>query len=673
MRALLLALLAGCAAAASGTVRAAPLSQPEVAFEGNERFSAQRLRMALQRFDVNIDDRVTSADDAAFFLREFYFEQGFPEARVDYDFSPRLVVFRVSEGGRAALGSLAFEGGEGLSRERIEAIFRAAVRQALRRPVGPLPFVESALDSAAERLRAAFVGEGFLDARVEIAAELNGVEPVPVTVTVLHGTRYRVGSVRFTGTSEERALRDAVGEFVGRPFRPGTDLKVRSRALDWLRANGHLKAAVAVGSVRHPDGTVDLALSVVPGRMFTIGRVDFSGLNRTHRWAAERRFGIRRGSRYDASALDAAERRMWFTGAFSSVVVRPHPQEGETVDLDVEAVEGRARQLAGTLGYSEWERGFATVRYTDRNAFGSLNRFTLEGFVSQRGFGGEAALTNPWLFGENLGGTVTAFAQRRELPAYRAVQYGASAGLAGRRDERGLTGWNLLYEWRVVTDTDVFSGDPDDAIENYQLGMISFSQQLDTRNDLLAPMSGYNLRYEAGVAAPALFGDVSFFKATGTATLYFPLREILPERPYVPLFLVNHRVGVIVPFGGTESVPVPERFFLGGPDSVRSFQLDGMAPRDPEGVPTGGQAFFQVNVEFQYPIWQGLFGAVFTDFGNLAATLDEFTFSQTRIAPGAGLRIYTPIGTLRADYALNLVREDGDPLGNWQFGIGFTF
>lgn len=671
-KAVLLAVLAGCCGGGSSPGWAESVATPVVSFEGNERFPAQRLRAALRRFDVTVDGAVTSADDAAFFLREFYFEQGFPNAHVAYDFSPRAVLFRIAEGERSTLGGVTFQGGEGLSRERVETVFRAAVRQALRRPLGGLPFVESALDSAAERLRAAFVAEGFLDAEVEAVAGM-GFPAVPVTVEIREGIRYRVGAIHFTGAPEGGVLEGISDDFVGRPFRPGTEIKVRSRVLDRLRAHGHFKAAVAVETQRRADGTIDIRLAILPGRVFTIGRVGFEGLERTRAGAAQRRFGIRPGTRFSASALESAERRLWFTGAFSSVAVEPRAREDDTVDLDVKTVEGRARQLAGTIGYSEWERGFLTAVYTDRNALGSLNRFTLGGFVSQRGFGGEAALENPWLFGENLGGTVTAFAQRRELPAYRAAQYGATVGIGARRDERGLTGWNLGYEWRVVTDTDVFSGDPGDAIEKYRLGMVSFSQQLDTRNDLLAPMSGYNLRYEVGVAVPELFGEVSFFKATAVATFYFPLREILPERPYVPLFLLNHRVGVILPFGGTDSVPVPERFFLGGPDSVRSFQLDGMAPRNRDAVPTGGQAFFQLNVEFQYPVWQGLFAAVFTDFGNLAESVGDFTFSNTRIAPGAGLRLYTPIGTLRADYAMNLVRLDGDPVGNWQFGLGFTF
>jgi outer membrane protein insertion porin family len=421
------------------------------------------------------------------------------------------------------------------------------------------------------------------------------------------------------------------------------------------------------------DGLVQIVAAIAPGRKMFIGHIAASGLSRTASRAFLRKFGIRSGKEFDATAMDAAERRLWFTGAFSGVDIKTTPQPDGTVDVDLTVEEGKARHLSTTVGYSQWDRAFLSATFVDRNVFGSLNRFSLEGFVSQRSYGGVATLADPWLFGQDLTGRVTAFALRRELPAFRAIQYGALLGLAGRDSDRNLTGWGIDYERRTTTDAVIFSGNESDALEDYTIGMLSFYQQLDRRNNVLAPMSGYNLRYDAGVASEALLGDVSFFRLTAQATWYLPLREILPERPFVPVVVLNHRAGVILPYSDTSEVPVPERFFLGGPDSVRSFQLDGMAPRDDEGVPTGGQAFFLANIELQWPIWQGIFVAVFTDVGNLAPDLDAMAWDQTRIAPGAGLRLYTPLGALRLDYGLNLVRHDGDPFGNWQFGVGFTF
>jgi len=147
----------------------------------------------------------------------------------------------------------------------------------------------------------------------------------------------------------------------------------------------------------------------------------------------------------------------------------------------------------------------------------------------------------------------------------------------------------------------------------------------------------------------------------------------LPERPYVPFLVFNHRAGWIAPYGKTGTLPVPERFFLGGPDSIRSFQFDGMPPRDVDGDPIGGELFWQTNLEAQVPVSGPLYIVAFCDAGNLAISPEGYTWENTRIGLGLGARIYTPVGAVSLDYGYNLIRRDGDPIGAVQFGFGFNF
>jgi outer membrane protein assembly complex protein YaeT len=648
-------------------------------FQGNTVFSDARLLQALKRFDAGPESGsdVTGADDAAFFLREFYFSQGFPDAEVTYDFSPARVVFSINEGTRLWIGRVDFQGGEEIPRVRLERIFSSAIRQATRVAFGRLRYVANAVDDARAKLRAAFVEEGFLDAQVEVVEQpAADFQTVDLTIVITPGVRYRIGRVRLAepGFEEGHALMKDLRAFEGRPFRPSDLALGRSRALDFLRARGYFFAAVDAQDVPGGgEGLVDLVLTVRPGRILHIGKITSSGARQTAERALLRRFGVRPGALFNATALDAAERRLWFTGAFSEVNVATNPSAGDSVDLAIRVKESNSKSFSCTVGYSEWYQAFATATYTDRNFLGSLDRLRVTGSVSQKSFGGEAEFSDPWLFGTDLTGSVNAFAMKKELPAFEATEFGTRLGVGQKLNDRAGTGWGLVYEWKSVANSQIYSGSEPNTLENYRLGRLTFHQQLDRRNDPLAPMSGYNLQYEAGLAAPPLLGDLTFFKATAQATWYLPLKKILPERPFVPFFTFNHRAGVIVPFANTSSIPVPERFFLGGPDSVRSFQFDGMAPRDRQGIPLGGQAFFQANIELQWPVGRGFFLALFTDAGNLAPSLSEMAISETRIAPGAGIRFYTPLGALRIDYAHNVVRRDGDPLGAWQFGLGVTF
>lgn len=650
----------------------------EWVFHGNTLFPDSRLLQALQRFDASPSDgnQITDADDAAFFLREFYFSQGFPDADVSYDFSPQKVVFSITEGPRLWIGRITFQGGGGISGDRLERIFSNAIRQTTRAPFGRLRYVADAIEDAREKIRLAFVDEGFLDADVSVAEQPSAdFQTTDLTVVISAGVQFRVAGIRLEGPpfSESGALLRDLQTFVGRPFRLSDRALVRSRATDFLRSRGFYFAAATVREKADADGTVDLIVTPAPGRKMHIGTIDSTGTIRTAGYALLRRFGIRTGALFDASALNAAERRLWFTGAFSSVNVTTTPARGDRVDIALDVREGKSRTITTTVAYSEWFQAFLTTTFTDRNFLGTLDRLKLNAYVSQKSFGAGAEFADPWLLGTDLEGSVNVFAMRQDLPAYKSTQIGVRAGISQCENERFATGWGLTYEWKSVSNTQIFSEPENDNQDNYLLGQLTFRQQLDRRNDPLTPMSGYNLRYDAGIAAAPLAGDLSFFKASAQATWYVPLRKIIPERPFVPFLTFNHRAGLIVPFGNTDTIPIPERYFLGGPDTVRSFQYDGMAPRNRQGIPLGGLAFFQANVEIQWPLTRGLFVAAFTDVGNLSPSLGEMQLDQTRIAPGAGLRFYTPIGALRIDYGFNLVRHDGDPAGSWQFGLGVTF
>ncbi len=648
-------------------------------FEGNAAFTGDRLLQALSRYDIVLSpsNDITTADDAAFYLREFYFGQGFPDAEVTYDYQPDRVVFHIDEGGRLWIGRVTFDGGNEIRRERLEAIFSAAIRNATRAPFGRLRYVASAVEDATERLRQVFVSEGYSEARVEAVSQpLADFQTTDILVKIDAGTQFRIGSIRVVGVESSRALalQKALHEFTGRPVRPQDAALARSRALDFLRSRGHFFAAAAVEfEPASQEGLRVLVVRATPGPVMQVGEVTIKGGLHTKERAVLRRMGIRTGDVFDASALDAASRRLWFTGAFSDVDVSTRATGERTVDVQVDLAESDSRLFSATLGYSQWFLGFATGSFTDRNFLGSLNRLHASAFVSQKSFGGEVGYTDPWFLGADLTGTVTGFLTSEELPAYEATQFGARLGISQRENERFGTGWGLEYEWKSVRSTQVFSDQKEADFGNYQLGRLTFRQQLDRRNDPAVPMSGYNIRYDAGIAAKPLLGSLTFFKATAQATWYLPLQKITADRPFVPVLTLNHRAGVIVPLSGTSSIPVPERFFLGGPDSVRSFQFDGMAPRARDGVPLGGEAFLQANIELQWPVGRGFFLAVFTDAGNLSSDLKSMELGETRVAPGAGLRFYTPLGALRVDYGYNLLRQDGDPIGAWQFGVGVTF
>jgi outer membrane protein insertion porin family len=142
--------------------------------------------------------------------------------------------------------------------------------------------------------------------------------------------------------------------------------------------------------------------------------------------------------------------------------------------------------------------------------------------------------------------------------------------------------------------------------------------------------------------------------------------------------------GVIVPFAAPagidaqESVPLPERFYAGGADSLRAFPFNQAGPRDtgaplvPDGpsseatgFPLGGNALFINNIELRFPfIGQNIQGVIFHDMGNVYSSLGDLSFRFHQNNPqdfnymvhavGFGIRYRTPVGPIRADIAYSI-------------------
>lgn len=650
-----------------------------IIFEGNERFSRRQLLGALRRYHVSLhgDFVRTDADDAAFFLREFYFDQGFAEATVRYEFHapPSSVVFSINEGGQQFIRNVEFEGNEAIPAPRLREIFDAAVRQANLHPFGRMRYVTTAVEFGNAEITRALRQKGFLDASAVVTAvRFDGME-TDLQISITEGVQYHIRSIQiFDTTGDTEELEASLSENLGNPYQETVQATLRTHAQDWYRNRGHLNPQVRIDAeANSADGNVALTLMAVPGPRFKLGTIRIEGLQSTSEAAVRKRINLRSGDWYDTSKVNAGVRRLWFTGAFSEVSGTPDIVTEETADVLLKIEEGRAKQIRFKAGYNEWERGFGEIQYVDRNFLGTLNRFSIEGYGSQKGYGIRSMLADPWFLGTEATGSVGGFFSHMELPAYRTTEFGATIGIERRYNLPNETGYRFVYAWKKVTDSVIFGDDTDTGYIDYTLGGVAFSQTWDTRNNILSPMQGMFATHEVEVVSPFLLGDLSFFRFEAQFTYYHPLREITAERPFVPFLVFNHFAGFLLPYADTEYVPVQERFFLGGPTTMRGYQLYGFGPKDADGYPTGGLASLLGTLELQWPIWSNFYSVMFTDVGNLATDVEDLAWNETQVSIGSGLRVYTPIGAIRVDYGYNVNRQPGDPIGNWQIGFGLTF
>jgi outer membrane protein insertion porin family len=111
------------------------------------------------------------------------------------------------------------------------------------------------------------------------------------------------------------------------------------------------------------------------------------------------------------------------------------------------------------------------------------------------------------------------------------------------------------------------------------------------------------------------------------------------------------QLGVINDYGGSETVPIFERFFAGGADTIRGYKERRVGPKDAlTNDPVGGESVMVFNTEYTVPIADFLKGAAFFDVGNVWERMGDFLSEGFKSGAGAGVRVKTPFGPVRLDY-----------------------
>ena len=174
-----------------------------------------------------------------------------------------------------------------------------------------------------------------------------------------------------------------------------------------------------------------------------------------------------------------------------------------------------------------------------------------------------------------------------------------------------------------------------------------------------------------------------FLKLSGTFSGYIPL----PKKITLAATL---RIGGIIQLANG-STTYPDRFFfMGGIDSIRSFQQDSMLPQDAvdqinasngalnasQIAIRGGNLMINPRVELRIPVTGPLETVVFFDTGNLWQDAgyiyrDDKINISFRAAVGSGIRVQTPVGPIALDYGINLTRYTAyEDFGALNFAIG---
>jgi outer membrane protein assembly factor BamA len=311
-----------------------------------------------------------------------------------------------------------------------------------------------------------------------------------------------------------------------------------------------------------------------------------------------------------------------------------------------------------------------------------------------RGYKGEILWEDPWLFDSDYALKARLSALTFDFDGYSKFEYGGRVDISRKFSKFYQAG--IVYSERRVNLQNVDIEPQFVGAHHYNVGSFGFTQTLDLRDSKVLPSRGWVFDNTIDLAAKPIGSDIEFIRSTARLTYFIPFappvsgaNEVTTSGEQTKLswlqrssLAVGGRVGIIHSLNGetnSSEIPIDERFFNGGATTVRSFGERDLGPHDKHGYPIGGEFFTVWNVEYTFPIYGELQGAVFVDAGNLLpSSRDPFSgftagLQDMRYGVGAGLRYKLPVGPIRLDYGVNPDRRADEDFGAFHFSFGFAF
>ncbi len=624
--------------------------------------------------------RAVYIDDAAYELKLLLAERGYASAEVSYEVDGPSARLLVSAGARSTLGPVEVSSDPScpLSEEDL-ARYVSGPRTGLFGR-GDVLYVQRRVERSPRRVVVDLVALGHLDATASVDDPGPREEGGPVTVrlNVTAGPRYRLEPAEILGEEHLElevleAIREAQRDITPMraeedlPYEPRIPGRLRSSVLDALASHGYLDAEVRVeADVDAESHLVQMEVSVEPGPHVTIQEVRFESDGRTKKSFLRSRLRLRAGDEFSTRDVRASIRALYRTGLFSEVRSRVEG-EGDERTLVVQLVEQESLEVYFEPGFGSYELFRGTVGARDRNLFRSGIDGSAEVMVAVRALRASVRLSDPWFLNEQVIGDIQVDFERRQEPSFLRENRGIGAYVTKEWSGVMATTFGYQFGRSEAKDVKVVDDDVADAQNIVNVAGLTLSQRFDDRDALFAPTRGLFMNASVELAAEGLGSELEFFRGKLSSSWF---RRLNPST----VLGLNLRAGLIAPAYDEESIPIQERFFAGGGNSVRSFQESELGPKDINGEPLGGEVFSTASVELRYEMIGALQSAAFVDAGFVEReAADFFDVDDVRLGIGAGLRYLLPIGPLRLDGAVNPDPRPGEDDWVIHFSIGMPF
>lgn len=653
----------------------------DVIYEGNENIDKDKLK---EKVPVKTDTFLNMEEINSYVdkIKKVYEADAYYSAEVTpvIQFASEdqaVLTFLIKEGERAYVRSVRMKGNEAFSgkelRKQIETSkyfwLTSWMTESGR-------YKEETIQADLERLREHYLNHGYL--QVQVAAPKVDLsedkEWFDITFSIVEGDQFRIREIRYEGNKlfETERLINATKSKEGNIFNRGQIRQDIMSMVDLYGERGYIFANVVPQLSPHlEDKTVDVTFHVTEDDPVKVREIHITGNDKTRDKVIRREIRVNEQELVNTKLLRRSFQRLNNLNFFENIDIVPEQVEPGWVDLEVKVKEKPTGTFSVGGGYSSVDRFIIMTEVTQGNLFGRGQLLRARVDLGRRRTSNTLTFREPYLFDSNISGTVDLFNTVRIFSSYQEKRLGGDL-ILGRPFGEYVNG-TVSYTVQTLEIFKVQQRAPDRIKDQAERGdtltsALGFSLTRDTRDFIFDPTDGGRNSISLQYAGTFLGGDNDYYKVVFDSSRFFPL-----WREHV--LSIRGRVGYAVGIGD-EELPIGERFYVGGINTVRGFKFGKAGPITSTGEILGGNKELFMNVEYLIPLvpeakikW--LF---FYDIGRAFDDSEAIRFSELRQGAGFGIRWISPVGPLRLEMGANLDPQRGEPSGFIpEFSIGTLF
>ncbi len=612
------------------------------------------------------------------------------------------VKFLIKEGPRVHIDEIVFEGNENVSDATLKGQMLTKEKDFFFGFIDPGYYEPIDLVADIERVKTYYQSLGFFDV---VAASRDfefhdADQRLKITIAIEEGPRYTFTGYRFQGNQifAIRTLENLVHEKPGGFFsaeRMGLDI---NEILKFYKDRAYIDVAVKWDPIYGETGTtLDVLLTIEENHEIYIDRITILGNIKTRDDVIRRELEFFPGEKFNGSRLEKSRSNLARLQIFQEVKYELVDTAPNRKEVHVKVTEQPTGRLLLGFGVTSGFGIIGNFAVTKRNfdltdvpdsLYDIPDSFTGAGQTlnirlqpgTRRSFY-QFSFTEPYLF-ESRNSLTLDFAQitilRNDFDEKR-LSFRPQLGHAFDFDRDLIFSMGSRMEQVDISEIEAFAA-PDVFAAEGSTDIIAMNSALlhdkVLHEPLEGPYKGHRERISYEYGGGPLGGDLDFSKVQASLELFFPL-FVHEEENLHHVISVSSRLGLIDGHHDTDEIPIFERFFLGGPNTVRGFDFRGLGPQF-FGDALGGTAAWYGNVEYVFPIFQKfLRGVLFFDYGNLESDISTFDLDRMRFAAGVGIRVNFPFLGTPLPVGLYIgeafQHEDDDDTKVFLFTIGAPF